>query len=163
MMKNILCLGVAALLLCLVGCQTRDSAVIVPKLNPDPVDFAWIKSSEEIKLATVDIYFHGTGDGEYTGTEKWVGTIAGKMFFKPRHSKYLTDGLFIENCTVQVNEDSSIKIVAPKDAFLAAAKKITFENDEVTVWYDNDTFKFKGGRFFYSTTSRIGELSHDTK
>ena len=154
-MKSILCLGTAALLFCLVGCQTRDPAVIVPKLNPDPVDFAWIKSSEEVKLATVDIYFHGKADGKYTGSEKWVGVIAGDMFFKLRHSKYLTDGLFIENCTVQVNEDSSIKIVAPKDAFWAAAKKITFENDEVAVWYANDTFRFKGGRFFYSTTSII--------
>ncbi|MFA7230893.1 MAG: hypothetical protein WC071_06455 [Victivallaceae bacterium] len=43
-MKNILCLVIVALF-CLVGCQTEKPAVIVPKSNPDPVDFVWIKSS----------------------------------------------------------------------------------------------------------------------
>ncbi len=152
-MKNILYFSVVALLLCLIGCRHPESAIIMPKPKSDPVDFVWIKSSEEIKLAMFDIYFHGTADGKYVSNGKWVGKITGSMFFKPMHSKSLTDGLFIENCTVQVNEDCSIKIAGTEKAFFSDANKITFENGEVVVWYDNNTFKFKGGSILYSKAS----------
>ena len=143
-MKSILTICLLTITCFIQGCKTAPPVNnIIPKRVADPVDFRWIKSSNEVNLATVDIYFHGTARGKYIENKKWSGRITGEIYFKPKYNKYLNRGLYISNCTIQVNKDSSIKIIAPAELFLNKAEKIMFTDKNIVVVYKNSTLKFK--------------------
>ena len=145
-MKNMLCFYIAALLVFMVGCQSQTSVKsITREPNPDPVDFTWIRNSEEIKLLTANIYFKGTAEGKYIEDGKWIGKITGDIFYRPSPEKFLKSGVYIQNCTIQVNEDRSINVLAPEDLVFIAGKRIYFENGEVVVVGDaGNGFKTEG-------------------
>ena len=146
-MKKILYSGIAAMLLFMAGCCTQNpdnKTKPKPDPKPVPVDFSWIKSSKEINLATGNIYFHGTAEGQYIEAGKWVGKITGDIFCKPKPEKFLMHGLYIPNCTIQVNKDCSINVTAPKDILSVSDKKITFEEGVVVVTGDSGTIKAGG-------------------
>jgi hypothetical protein len=142
-MKNIFFVCMA-LLLFMLGCRVQEPVKNITKEpKPDPVDFEWIKQSEEIKLHTANIYFIGKAEGKYVENGKWVGKITGDVFCKPTPEKFLKSGIYIQNCTIQVNEDYSIKVVAPEDLIIVAGKKITFEDGETVLTGNTDTFRCK--------------------
>ena len=152
-MKNMLCFQIAALLVFMVGCQSQVPVKsLTHEPNPDPVDFTWIRNSEEIKLLTANIYFKGIAEGKYIEDGKWTGKITGDIFCKPKPEKLLKGGLYIQGCTIQVNEDCSINILAPEDLVFIAGKKIYFENGEVVVVGDAGN-GFKAGGMMTVTHS----------
>ncbi|OGV49773.1 MAG: hypothetical protein A2X49_02860 [Lentisphaerae bacterium GWF2_52_8] len=127
-MKPSAFLCLTLLSLSLLGCHAPAALEkSVKEPNPDPVSFAWIRESQEIKLLTANIYYKGIAEGQYVGEGKWTGKISGEIFCKPKPEKFLKQGLFTRNLTIQVNEDCSIKIL---DSIFA--DRISFENGEIT-------------------------------
>ncbi len=150
-MKNIFSFCIVALFLYMINCQAQESGnddKSVSNTDTDPFDFTWIKSSEEIKLATANIYFHGKSEGKYLDKEKWTGKIIGDIFFQPKACKSLSQGLYLQNFSVQVNEDSSINVLDPEQSPFLKSKKVIFENGKVVITYDNrEPIIFETGRF----------------
>ena len=112
-----------------IGCRTTEPTS--KPANPDPVDFAWIKSAKRIELTTANIYFYGAEDGKYVEKGKWVGTITGDIFCKPKPEKFLGYGLYLRNCAIRVNEDGGINMITPKNAFFLGGGKMFFENGKI--------------------------------
>jgi hypothetical protein len=148
-MKNILAFCIPFLVLFAFICRaqesTNDTTVVS---STDPFDFAWIKSSEEIKLATGNIYFHGKSEGKYVDNEKWIGKITGDIFLQPKACKFLHYGLYLQDYSIQVNEDSSFNVLSPEQPPFSKSKKVIFENGKVVIIFDNrEPILIDTGRF----------------
>ena len=148
-MKNIMTFCIVTLFLFMFNCRAQESTNDTASVSStDPFDFSWIKQSEEIKLATANIYFHGRSEGKYIDNEKWIGKITGDIFIQPKACKSLSQGLYLQNFSVQVNEDSSINVLDPEQSPFLKSKKVIFENGKVVITYDNrEPIIFETGRF----------------
>ena len=126
-MKTILVFCIASLSLFMFNCRAQESTDNPTSVSStEPFDFSWIKQSEEIKLATGNIYFYGKSEGKYVDNEKWLGKITGDIFLQPKACKFLSHELYLQGFTIQVNEDSSINIIAPEQAPFINSKKVIF-------------------------------------
>lgn len=114
-----------------VGCRTAEPAS--KPTNPDPVDFAWIKSAKRVELTMANIYFYGAENGKYVEKGKWIGTITGDIFCKPKPEKLLGHGLYLRNCAIRVNEDGGINLITPKNTPFLGNGNIFFENGKVVI------------------------------